>query len=462
MVATYTPSAEKQEASTRALPRHLRRLHFFAGIICAPLIFIASLTGLGYAFGPSLDKAVYSEAINVTPSGDELPLERIVDIAHATHPDLELAGVRVGNPDQATRVMFNDPTLPKSTTQAVFVNQYTGDITGDMPQYGGSAALPIRHWLSLGHRDLWLGEPGRLYSETAASWLGVLAVSGVYLWWKRQRKAGRLAAMLRIDGRGRTRNLRWHGAIGTLVAAGMIFLTITGLTWSSVAGDNIRSVRTALNWTTPSVSTALGAAAEQTPADPHAEHGGHSGHHAHMAALDVSEQAQRVATTAAGELRTPFTVKPPKEDGHAWTAAEDRVAYRLTYDALAVDGSNGQVTDRVDFEQWSLPAKLTAWLIELHMGTLLGVPNQIALGLLAIGLLILVVRGYLLWFQRRGTAWVGSAPARSVDGVRGYGALGWIGVAAMVIYGVVAPLFGITCVAFLICSMLWDVARRRR
>lgn len=102
----------------------------------------------------------------------------------------------------------------------------------------------------------------------------------------------------------------------------------------------------------------------------------------------------------------------------------------------------------------SLPAKLTAWLIELHMGTLLGVPNQIALGLLAIGLLILVVRGYLLWFQRRGTAWVGSAPARSVDGVRGYGALGWVGVAAMVIYGVVAPLFGITCVAFLICSML--------
>ncbi|MBG9299243.1 PepSY domain-containing protein, partial [Corynebacterium belfantii] len=94
MVATYTPAGEKQGASTRALPRHLRRLHFFAGIICAPLIFIASLTGLGYAFGPSLDKAVYSEAINVTPSGDELPLERIVDIARAPHPDLELAGVR--------------------------------------------------------------------------------------------------------------------------------------------------------------------------------------------------------------------------------------------------------------------------------------------------------------------------------------------------------------------------------
>ena len=37
-------------------------------------------------------------------------------------------------------------------------------------------------WLDGLHRHLNLGEPGRIYSELAASWLWVVALGGVCLW----------------------------------------------------------------------------------------------------------------------------------------------------------------------------------------------------------------------------------------------------------------------------------------
>lgn len=252
-----TPGGAKLDSQAR---NHLRRLHFFAGIICAPFIFVASLTGLLYAAAPTLEQVMYHHAIAASEPAEgvePLPLSEMVDRAEEVHPDLAVSGIRLGKDGETTRVLFKDSQLPKSTVRAVMVDPYSGEITADTTQYGGSGALPMRKWLSDGHRALWLGQPGRLYSELAASWLGVLALGGVILWWDRQKSGSRLRGMLRTDGRGRVRTMRRHGVTGTLVLAGMVFLTVTGLTWSSVAGENIGSVREALHWGTPTVNTQL-------------------------------------------------------------------------------------------------------------------------------------------------------------------------------------------------------------
>lgn len=118
--------ASENGGKSRHLPRHLRRLHFFAGIICAPLIFVASLTGLAYAFAPTLEKAVYSSniTVEVPADGKQLPMEKIVDIATQRHPDQPMTGIRVGEKDQAVRVLFKHPTKSASFSDAVFVNPY--------------------------------------------------------------------------------------------------------------------------------------------------------------------------------------------------------------------------------------------------------------------------------------------------------------------------------------------------
>ncbi|XGU21816.1 PepSY domain-containing protein [Rhodococcus sp. 3Y1] len=120
-------------------------------------------------------------------------------------------------------------------------------------------SLPLRTWISQLHRHLHLGEPGRLYSELAASWMWVVALGGVYLWFRRYRTA-RNARLLTIDraSTGRSRTLNWHGVVGIWIAVALVFLSATGLTWSTYAGENVSNLRTALSWTTPSVVKTLG------------------------------------------------------------------------------------------------------------------------------------------------------------------------------------------------------------
>lgn len=259
------------------------------------------------------------------------------------------------------------------------------------------------------------------------------------MWWRRQRNGARVSGMLRTGGRGRVRTMRLHAVTGTLVAVGMIFLTVTGLTWSSVAGTNIGEARSQLNWTAPSVSAA-------------GAHAGHGGHGAVSAGPTGS--VDEVSATAQAELRVPVTITPP-EEGQTWTAAEDRQAYRLSNDAVAIDGTTGEVTDRVDFADWPLAAKASDWLIQLHMGTLFGLPNQIVLGLLAAAIIAMVCWGYAMWWQRR--------PARGAPRAgRGVSGGTLVLVAVLTVYGVVAPLFGVTCLVFIAGSALWSAVADRR
>lgn len=400
------PGQDRRRSTSATDPaiRLLKRLHFFAGIICAPLIFVAALTGFLYAFAPTAEN-VMNRDLTVTEIGENrVPVSTLVHTAQQEYPDLAVSGIRLDDaPGATTRILFSDPNL-ESSSRAVFLDPYTGDVLGESTQYGSSYAFPLKQWLSEGHRMAWLGEPGRYYSEIAASWLGVLAVGGLVLWWSRQRgnRGDRARAMFRIGGAtGRTRNMRWHGAIGAAIALGMVFLTITGLTWSKVAGENIGNARAALNWGTPAVSTALGA---EDTASTH-EHAGHgSSHGSAEGTVDnaVNDAAiDRVSATALTELRAPLTLTPPTNDADAWKAAEDRVTYRYSNDAVAIDGATGEVTDRLDFADWPFMAKMSAWLIQLHMGTLFGIANQVILGLLAAGIIALIIRGYLMWWQRR-------------------------------------------------------------
>src|SRR5690606_10265154 len=100
---------------------------------------------------------------------------------------------------------------------------------------------------------------GRVYSELAASWLWVLAVSGFVLWVVRRGRRNRVRRTLlpEVSARGRVRLRSWHGAVGFWAVLGMLFLSTTGLTWSLFAGENVTDLRAQLGWSTPSVEQTL-------------------------------------------------------------------------------------------------------------------------------------------------------------------------------------------------------------
>lgn len=457
-----------------ALRKLVLRLHFYAGIFVAPFLVIAAVSGGLYAIAPTLEQFVYRDYLHVESTGPAAPVSEQIAAAQAERPDLTVSAVRPSaEQGQTTRVLFTDPTLGESERLAVFVDPVSAQPVGELVVYGSSSALPVRTWISQLHRHLHLGEPGRIYSELAASWLWVIALGGVYLWVRRYRTAkarnGSVAPRLwtvKRGGRGRNGALGWHGAIGLWIALGLVFLSATGLTWSKYAGENIGDLRADLGWGTPSVSKSLDGA----DAAPSGGHDGHGGGHAAAAAgtgvldTNVARIDDVLAVAANAGVTSVVEASIPAKPDTAFTVAQTRQPFQFSTDSVAIDGATGQITDTVRFADWPFAAKLTFWAIGLHMGILFGLVNQIALLALAAALLVMIVLGYTMWWRRRptrGTQRWGRPPARGA--LRGLHpvAVGAI-VIGSVLVGWFVPLLGLTLLGFVAVDMVFGVFQRRR
>jgi uncharacterized iron-regulated membrane protein len=476
MTSTSTPSAASgQHAPPAPRPRGwfgqlLLRLHFSAGILVGPFILVAALSGALYAVAPTIEAVAHERELRA-PLSDQ-PLALAAQIAAAQEHvagDGALVAVRPApEPGTTTRVMFTGDDLGPSESRAIFVDPGTGEIRGDATVYGTSGSLPMRTWMSNLHRNLNLGEPGRLYSELAASWLGIVALAGLGLWIIRIRRSRTKRDFVRParGRRGYRRLFSWHTSVGIWVLVGALFLSATGITWSTYGGANVANLRAALDWGTPSVDTRL--AEHQGHADDeHAHHGGSATPPDVEVSPEMFDAVLAVARSVNIDDSGLVQITPPADAGSAWVVQELQRSAPVRADAVAIDGATMEVVDRVDFADFSLAAKLATWGIAIHMGTMFGLANQIVVFLVAIGIAALVVLGYAMWWKRRparGEALVGAAPRRGA-----LRAAPWWGVAAVAAGGVVLglwlPLIGYTLAAFValdVAAGLWQRRARAR
>lgn len=437
----------------------LLRWHFYAGILVGPFLLVAAVTGLLYSVIPQIDRAVYSHELTVDASGERtLPLGEQVTAARRAHPEGTIASVTPApGPGDTTRVVLAVDDVPADHNRTVFVDPYTGEVRGALTTFG--EWLPVRSWFDDLHRNLHLGVIGRNYSEIAASWLWVVALGGLILWIGYRRRTHKLRRLLvpDRDAPARRRRLSWHGAVGVWIIVGLLALSASGLSWSRYAGASIGELRTTMSWTTPSVDTDL--SADTTPSPAHHEHD--SVPTPSAPTMSTSDWTSVDETATRSGLRGPMVISPPATDGAAWSVAENNRGYPSRYDAIAVDPHDFAVTDRVDFAQWPLAAKLTSWAISAHMG-LFGVVNQALLALLAIGLITVIVRGYLMWWRRRPTrGGLPKAPGRgSLGSLLPAEALGLVAVVAVI--GWYAPWFGIPLALFVIVDTAWGIRASQR
>lgn len=444
----------------------LLRLHFYAGVLIAPFLLVAAVSGALYAVTPQVERVVYDDVLTTDSRGPALPLEAQVAAAREVEPDLPLVAVRPAPEEGATtRVMFDAGEVATSRTRAVFVDPVTGETQGELTAYGTSGSLPLRTWVSELHRSLHLGDTGRLYSELAASWLAVVALGGLALWWTGPQRRHRDARRVRgSTGRARTRAV--HGLLGTVVAVGLLGLSATGLTWSQHAGTHVTELRSALDWTTPAVVSDL--TEPHAGADEHAHHHGSAGS---GSGVGVDEDAPGVGWQAAWDaaraegLTAAVEIKRPSSATATYVVSEIDRSWPVQVDAAAVDPASGEVVDVVRFEDYPFMAKLARWGVDVHMGSLFGLANQVALLGLGLAIVVMVVSGYRMWWLRRptrGDRWAVGRPVRR-GAWRSAPPVGLVGLAlAAVAVGWFLPLLGVSLLAFLVVDLALAARARSR
>ncbi|MGP3685562.1 PepSY-associated TM helix domain-containing protein [Streptomyces sp. IBSNAI002] len=467
---TATPAdasgpAKRRGGGWAALRPLLLRMHFYAGLLIAPLLFLAAATGLLYAASWQAENIIYSDELTVSRVGESaLPLSAQVEAARGAAPQGEIVSVwPAPESDATTRVIMESEGLPEGETLTVFIDPYTAEVRGQLVTSGD--ALPVRTWLSEFHSSLHLGEFGRNYSELAASWLWVVALGGLALWIGRRRK--RKADLVLPDRKatGLRRTLSWHGVVGLWSVAGLVVLSATGLTWSKYAGENIGQLQDSLGGATPAVSAQLTPGADAGGSDEHAGHNMPEGTEMPPPAptADIGIDKAVDAARAAGVTEYLQITLPAKGKGYVVKEKDKQVPVHL--DAVSVDPADGRIMDELRFADYPLLAQMTRFGIDVHMGLTFGLANQIALAALAVGLMFLVFWGYRMWWLRRPT----KDRRLSVGRAQPRGAWRKVPVtvvlplaAATAVVGWFVPMLGISLLVFLAFDLLLGFVAARR
>ncbi|MES4613728.1 MAG: PepSY-associated TM helix domain-containing protein [Ewingella sp.] len=478
---SHPASSTKMTAKAASIAL-LKRIHFYIGLFVGPFIFVAALTGTLYVLTPQLENHLYANELFTSAKGDVQPISRQIEAALAIAGDqAKIAAIRPAPAlGETTRVMLSDPSLGASKTKAIFVDPVTLDIKGEETVYGTSGILPLRTWLDELHRELLLGDIGRNYSELAASWLWVAALGGILLWaTSRQKTRGNR----KLTGTAAKQHIsrRWHTWLGITLLVGMLFLSVTGLTWSQWAGSNISILREHMGWMTPSVATTL-AGEKSAPAGEHAEHQMSDMSMAdmpdmpdmaahHMPAkvepvnvLPITFDQVIAAARHAGITANKIEIRPAYTADKAWTVTEVDRSWPTQVDAVSVNPQTMAIIDHTEFAHFPLLAKLTRWGVDAHMGILFGFWNQAILVLFGIGLCVMIGWGYRMWWLRRPA--MNSGPHPVVTLIQTWrqlpASLQWpIGLIALAL-SISLPVMGVSLLIFLLIDVLRWLRHRNR
>ena len=353
----------------------LKRFHAFLGFFIGPFIFIAALSGALYAFTFAMESWVYRDILAVKKGLQTKSLAEQVGAAEArVHGKSHLLSIRPAvNETSSTRVLYSDSTLPASQYRTLFIDPYTLEVKADLITYGSGGAMPARMQVDLFHRDLLLGKGGRWYSELAASWLWVTGLSGLALFCTRKKR----------EGNSYQRLVNKHVYLGFFSLVGVFMLSVTGLTWSEFAGEKISWLRTQMQWQTPSLKTKL--------------------NHRPFKVYELTQfDKALLSARQSGIDSSRIEIKPPRKDNEGWQVNEIGRSFPSEVDGVLLDPETMAAIDKVEFSKFPLMAKLTRWGIDVHMGTLFGLVNQIMVGFMSVGICALVVTGYWMWIKRRG------------------------------------------------------------
>lgn len=470
------PKSEVDDLSKEAplslrLYRVVWRWHFYAGLFVIPFLLMLAITGIIYLFKPQLDAWMYRDLMYVQPAGELLPYTQQMETVLAAYPQASLSSLMPV--EAANRSSEFTITTADGRTLTVFVNPYSGEVLGERNEENN-----LQYYALTLHGELMVGTWGDRLIELAASWALVLIVSGLYLWWPRERSWGWGALLPRL---GSTNRRVWwrdlHAVTGIWGAGILAFMLITGLPWTGFWGTQFARLfpYPAQMWDEVPVSTKLTGslntegekivpwAAEQMPM-PQSNAGEHANHQSNTTSAHNSppSEAQPVSQLVVERPVTldtvaAFAVTQNAPAGYSISLPEDETGV-FTLSAfpddprqgmtLHIDQYIGQDLAAARWAEYGWGPKVVEMGISLHEGRFFGFWNQMLMLLACLMVIVLCTSATVMWWQRRPAGRLG-APAMPRNLPLWKGA-----VAIIVVMGILFPLMGISLLVVLALDYL--------
>lgn len=388
--------------------KFFRKIHLWLSVPFGIIITLICFSGAMLVFEPEITRCVRSDVYYVkSTEGEPLPIGELMETVKASLPDsVSITGVTVFSDKDRTYQV----NLSKPRRASMFIDQYSGSITGKYERIGFfSTMFKLHRWLLDSANPHGDGlKIGKMLVGISTLVFVIALITGVVIWWPRARKSLRhsLSISFKNGWRGLWKGLHVAGGMYALVF--VLAMSLTGLTWS-------------FNWYRSAFYAVCGV--EHTPRN----------------LGNVSNEKTVRETRADGEGRGER--RGGRRGGNGERHGESRshhsefARWQQVYDELSSrnPGStqitigaqtasvtlgatgNGRASDKYEFNRRSgeitpvakyadaLPAdKLRGWIYAVHTGSWGGLLTRI---LWALGALLgasLPLTGYYIWIKHLG------------------------------------------------------------
>ncbi|MBO9565459.1 MAG: PepSY domain-containing protein [Niastella sp.] len=202
------------------------KVHLWLGMVSGILVFIIAITGCLYAFQEEITDMM--EPFRYVKAQDQpyLPPSQLKGIAEKQLPGKHIHSVGYGRKTDAARVSFY-AYEPEEYYYMVYINPYTGEVLKTKDMEAG-----FFHWVLDGHFYLWLPPTiGQPVVATATLVFVVMMISGLILWWPKNKAARKQRFSVKWNARWRRVNYDLHNVFGFYMTWVVIFIALTGLVW---------------------------------------------------------------------------------------------------------------------------------------------------------------------------------------------------------------------------------------
>ena len=373
----------------------LKKIHLWLSVPTGIVITLVCFSGAMLAFEKEITEAIKPELYFVKDAkGEPIPMQQLMEKVEETLPDsVSISGVTVFADSTRTYQV----SLSKPRRASIYVNQYTGEVTGR------SERLPFFNTMFHLHRWL-LGSSsgvGKLLTGICALALAFILVTGILMWLTNRNKPLKASLAIHVTkGWGRF----WHDlhvAGGIYATIFLLAMALTGLTWS-------------FSWYRTGFYACFGVESSEK-GGAHGEGGNSHGEGRYSHGDGRNNHEGKRGEGRGFHRRSPYrhwddvlnevalknpsyrqiTLKPEVAE----VVPEGRLSMRAT-DKYSYDRRSGEITDVQLYSAGKKDTKVRSGIYMVHTGSWGGIITRILNFLAALIGATLPLTGYWLWIRR--------------------------------------------------------------
>ncbi|WP_452598037.1 PepSY-associated TM helix domain-containing protein [Pontimicrobium sp. MEBiC01747] len=399
------------------LNQWLWKWHFIAGLVSLPFIILLAITGGIYLFKDNYDGPKQETIKVIKAEGNAISFQKQWKLAKAVAKKEPNIMVIPNKKNQATEFVSGR----FSHKNSVYINPYKGEVSGKI-----SPKDSKMHTVRKLHGELLLGKFGTKIIELIASWMVVLIITGIYVFWpnRKQGLKGFFTVRLKQGKRILFRDL--HAVLGFWISLLLLLTLAGGFPWTDVFGANFKWVQKVTNTGYPKTWDARAVQSKAT---------------GEAMPLDAI-----VALAKSMNLEGEVSIGLPKNEKGVYSI------FNTTFNLgkqkrFHFDQYTGEQLVKHEWGDVGILMRGRLWLMAFHQGQF-GQWNWFLMLSIAVLLLCLSIAGLLSYLKRKQKGNWGTPKIPGKFKV-GYGII-----ACIVVLGLVFPLFGISAILIVIIEFL--------